>query len=93
MFRSGDRGTSWREIAVVEGQYWSTLFLHRDGAVYLLGTSADGFVAEAGIAISRSVDGGFTWHNKVDLIPVFPTSTSLHACARIPPPPPPPPPR
>mmetsp|Transcript_14054 Transcript_14054/g.42413 ORF Transcript_14054/g.42413 Transcript_14054/m.42413 type:complete len:628 (+) Transcript_14054:269-2152(+) len=68
VFRSDDRGASWREIALVNNQYWSTLFLHTDGAAYLLGTTADGFAAGSGIAISRSTDGGFTWTNKV-LVP------------------------
>ena len=64
VLRSDDRGASWREIAVVDDQYWSTLFLHKD-AVYLLGTTSDGFVSESSICISRSADGGYTWRTQV----------------------------
>ena len=34
VFRSQDRGASWRRIATVRGQFWSTLFVQR-GDLYL----------------------------------------------------------
>jgi hypothetical protein len=53
---SHDKGESWRLQTEVEGQFWSSLFVHR-GALYLMGTSV-----EYGDAIIRkSEDGGETW--------------------------------
>jgi hypothetical protein len=56
VFRSGDRGASWRKMATVVGQYWSSLFVHR-GALYLLGTDRN----HGNVVIRRSSDGGETW--------------------------------
>ncbi|MGQ9589430.1 MAG: exo-alpha-sialidase [Planctomycetota bacterium] len=56
VYRSEDRGLSWRRIATIEGQFWSTLFVHR-GALYILGTTAH----HGNAAIRRSADGGATW--------------------------------
>jgi hypothetical protein len=61
IFRSSDRGLSWRRIATVEGQFWSTLFWHQ-GSLYLMGTSSRyGYCA-----IRRSSDGGRTWTTPSD---------------------------
>lgn len=58
---SADRGATWRRIAELRDQKWSTLFEHR-GALYLLGTSA-----KAGnLIVRRSVDGGRTWTDPTD---------------------------
>jgi hypothetical protein len=59
--RSTDRGATWREIAAVPNQKWSTLFLHR-GAAYLVGTAAK----IGHMIIRRSVDGGRTWTNPTE---------------------------
>jgi hypothetical protein len=56
IFRSEDRGRSWRPLAGIEGQFWSTLFVHRE-ALYLIGTNRENGDA----VIRRSVDGGATW--------------------------------
>ena len=59
VYRSRDRGTSWRRIAHLYGQIWSKLFVH-DGAVYLLGTDhcdRSGGRLNGKIAIRRSRDG------------------------------------
>ena len=37
VFRSTDKGKSWRKISEINGQFWSNLFVHRD-AVYIMGT-------------------------------------------------------
>jgi hypothetical protein len=56
VFKSGDRGRSWRRIARIEPAFWSNLFVH-GGALYLLGlTHHHGL-----LVIRRSDDGGHTW--------------------------------
>jgi hypothetical protein len=56
VFRSSDRGNSWRHLANVQGAFWSTLFAHRQ-ALYLLGT----YKHYGATVIHRSNDGGRTW--------------------------------
>ena len=56
IFRSADRGKTWRKIAEIDGQFWSNLFVHRD-ALYLMGT----WKHHGNIIIRRSADGGVTW--------------------------------
>ncbi|MBP7937317.1 MAG: exo-alpha-sialidase [Phycisphaerae bacterium] len=56
VFRSSDRGRNWRQIAEIQGQFWSTLFVHRH-ALYLMGTSHH----HGNAIIRRSTDGGQTW--------------------------------
>ena len=63
VYRSADRGRSWRRIATVHGQIWSKLFLHRD-ALYLIGTDhcdRYGGRLNGRMVIRRSHDGGATW--------------------------------
>ena len=61
VFRSSDRGETWRQTAKFVGQWWSNLFVHQ-GDLYLLGTSR-----EYGYAvIRRSTDGGETWTTPED---------------------------
>ena len=61
IYRSRDDGRTWRNLAHIEGAFWSTLFVHR-GSVYLLGTSAQ----YGSIVIRRSTDGGATWTQPAD---------------------------
>lgn len=56
VFRSSDRGSSWRQVSEVQGAFWSSLFVHR-GALYLLGPDRH----HGNILIRRSTDGGSTW--------------------------------
>jgi hypothetical protein len=56
VFRSSDRGQSWRRTAEMKDQFWSNLFVHR-GSVYLMGTTYE----YGRIVIRRSTDGGNTW--------------------------------
>lgn len=63
VYRSGDRGQSWRRIAEVHGQIWSKLFVHR-GDLYLIGTDhcdRYGGRLNGRMVIRRSTDGGATW--------------------------------
>jgi hypothetical protein len=56
IFRSTDRGATWREIVRVQCAFWANLFMHR-GAVYLMGVEKE----NGRIVIRRSRDGGVSW--------------------------------
>ena len=56
VFTSADHGAKWRKLGELEGQWWSTLFVHRN-ALYILGTTKE----YGDIVIRRSTDGGSTW--------------------------------
>ncbi|MGH9344627.1 MAG: sialidase family protein, partial [Terriglobia bacterium] len=56
IFRSADRGRSWRKVAEVRDQFWSNLFVLHD-KLYLMGTSCE----YGRIVMRRSLDGGLTW--------------------------------
>ncbi|MCA9261009.1 MAG: exo-alpha-sialidase, partial [Planctomycetales bacterium] len=56
VFRSRDAGVTWSHVATVEGQFWSTLFVHRS-AVYLLGVDKH----HGNVVIRRSDDEGTSW--------------------------------
>lgn len=59
VFASHDNGLHWTFLTSVHDQYWSSLFLHDDGSIYLLGTNNNGPHAE--VSIAQSVDDGLTW--------------------------------
>ena len=61
IFESSDSGQTWKLLAQLAGQYWSTLFVHQD-ALYIIGTSRK----HGNIVIRRSTDGGKTWTNPKD---------------------------
>ena len=58
VFRSTDRGRSWRKTAELSDQFWSNLFVH-GRAVYLMGTTCE----YGRVVIRKSADGGVTWSN------------------------------
>lgn len=61
VFGSTDKGRTWQKRADLEGQWWSTLFVHK-GTLYLMGTTKEyGFTV-----IRRSTDGGRTWTEPMD---------------------------
>jgi hypothetical protein len=61
VFGSADRGKTWRKLATLKGQWWSTIFVHR-GALYITGVSKQ----YGDIVIRRSTDGGKTWTEPKD---------------------------
>ncbi len=61
VFGSADKGQTWKHLSDIDGQFWSTLFVHR-GDLYILGTLAHYRDA----VIRRSTDGGRTWTDPKD---------------------------
>jgi len=56
VFRSDDKGKTWRKISEINGQFWSNLFVHRD-TLYIMGT----WKHHGNLIIRQSTDGGLTW--------------------------------
>ncbi len=56
VFRSSDKGTTWNEVATIQGLFWSNLFEHR-GRLYQIGTTHH----HGDLVLLRSDDGGTTW--------------------------------
>ena len=61
VFRSMDKGKSWKKISEINGQFWSNLFVHRD-TVYIMGT----WKHHGNLIIRRSGDSGKTWSEPAD---------------------------
>ncbi|MBI1368865.1 MAG: exo-alpha-sialidase [Planctomycetes bacterium] len=61
VFRSDDRGATWKNIARIDGMFWTGLFMHR-GATYLMGVDRQ----YGHVVIRRSDDGGRTWTKPTD---------------------------
>ena len=61
VFRSSDRGQSWKQTARLQCLFWPSLFTH-NGAAYLLGTDKH----HGRLVIRRSTDGGVTWTEPKD---------------------------
>ncbi|SDC47655.1 hypothetical protein SAMN04487894_102483 [Niabella drilacis] len=56
VFRSADRGRTWKQVSEISGAFWSSLFVHK-GMLYLLGPDRH----HGTVLIRRSEDGGRTW--------------------------------
>jgi hypothetical protein len=56
VFRSSDRGLSWKQVARLQCLFWPGLFTHRE-ATYLMGTDKH----HGRIVIRRSTDAGESW--------------------------------
>jgi hypothetical protein len=60
IFKSSDKGKSWKKISEINGQFWSNLFVHRN-ALYIMGP----WKHHGNFIIRRSLDEGITWTNPV----------------------------
>ncbi|MGO4326319.1 exo-alpha-sialidase [Cupriavidus sp. 2TAF22] len=56
VYKSVDQGEHWSQAAVIDGQYWSSIFTFRNN-LYLLGTTSD----RGAPIIRKSENGGITW--------------------------------
>lgn len=79
IFRSRDRGLTWRKTAEIQGAFWSTLFVHR-GALYLLGTDRH----HGNAVIRRSTDSGATWTSPLDRATGLLRDNGEYHCAPMP---------
>ena len=79
IFRSSDKGQTWRKIATIKGAFWSTLFVHR-GALYLIGTTKH----HGNAVIRRSNDGGATWTKPSDAKTGLLRDNGEYHCAPMP---------
>jgi hypothetical protein len=61
VYRSKDSGKSWREIAKIDGLFWSNIFEHR-GTVYMIGTHHH----HGALVVYKSTDGGESWSTPRD---------------------------
>lgn len=79
VFRSADRGRTWKKVSVVPRAFWSSLFVHR-GALYLMGINR----GSGHIAIRRSDDGGQTWSVPKDHTTGLLSREGSYHCAPVP---------
>ena len=56
IYRSSDRGLTWRHLVDLKGYFWQGLFVHR-GAAYAMGTNHH----HGQLVIRRSIDHGKSW--------------------------------
>jgi hypothetical protein len=79
VFRSGDRGQTWRKVSEIRGAFWSSLFVHR-GALYLLGTDRH----HGNVVIRRSLDAGETWTSPTNGLTGLLFGDREYHCAPVP---------
>ena len=79
VFRSADRGETWKHHGDIDGQWWSTLFVH-NGSLYIMGVN--GRYGRA--VIRRSADGGKTWTTPKDRKTGLLHADARYACAPVP---------
>jgi hypothetical protein len=78
VFRSSDRGLSWRHAATVHGMYWASIFTHGDDA-YLMGTSRN-----HGATVIRRSHDGVTWTEAKDEHTGILLDDAKYHCAPVP---------
>ncbi|GAB3248027.1 sialidase family protein [Larkinella harenae] len=61
IYRSTDKGKTWQQISEINGQFWSKLYMHRNG-LYFFGTDKH----HGNTIIRQSNDGGVSWTNPTD---------------------------
>lgn len=76
---SKDKGRTWQILTDIQGQWWSTLFLHNDN-LYIMGVDK---VNGRGV-IRRSEDGGKTWTIPRDKNSGLLLDEGKYCCAPVP---------
>lgn len=61
VYKSTNKGKSWKKISEINGQFWSNLFVHQN-TLYIMGT----WKHHGNFIIRRSDDGGVTWTSPTD---------------------------
>ena len=61
IYRSTNKGKTWKPVAEINGAFWSKLFVHQN-AVYLIGTNKH----HGNLVLRKSIDNGTTWTNPDD---------------------------
>lgn len=61
VYLSENKGKLWKEIATLEGQFWSKPFVFKS-VLYILGTDKH----HGNVVIRKSMDGGFNWTKPTD---------------------------
>ena len=61
VYKSTDKGKSWKKISEIKGQFWSNLFVHQN-VLYIMGT----WKHHGNFIIRRSLDGGISWSEPID---------------------------
>jgi hypothetical protein len=61
IYRSVDKGKTWVQVSEINGQFWSKLFVHRNG-LFFLGTSKH----HGNTIIRKSDNQGVTWTDPTD---------------------------
>ncbi|MFV2070022.1 MAG: sialidase family protein [Pirellulales bacterium] len=79
LHRSRDRGQTWDKLTEIDGQWWSTLFLHRS-KLYIIGVTE----RYGHVAIRRSDDGGRTWTEPKDMSSGLLLDDAQFHCAPVP---------
>jgi hypothetical protein len=60
VYKSTNKGKSWKKISEINGQFWSNLFVHQN-ELYIMGT----WKQHGNFIIRRSTDGGVTWSKPI----------------------------
>lgn len=61
VYKSTDKGKTWKKISEIKGQFWSNLFVH-EKVLYIMGT----WKHHGNLIIRRSLDGGNSWSEPAD---------------------------
>lgn len=61
IYKSTNKGKTWKQITEINGAFWSKLFVHKD-VLYLLGTDKH----HGNLVIRKSQDKGYTWTEPID---------------------------
>ena len=62
IFKSTNKGRTWKKTSEINGQFWSNLFVHQN-RLYIIGTNRQ----YGNFIIRRSDNGGVTWTSQTDI--------------------------